>query len=467
MSQSSGQDWMRARQAMILGLGRQAMTAPAALAPHFAAAPDVDSARAVMALAAQRQRFQRPPAGLAADVPSAARQMHADERPIVPPHLRRALWRLSNAVAKSQSQAILFMQSAVTRITFAGYRPHPFDLPWLMPYLHEVACLGLAERAYLALTQKPEAGERGGVLHAMITIENWTEFPKAHRRDFIAQQRAADPAGARALLESVFKSEPAPVRGDLLGALSVKLSADDLPFLESLAGDRAESVKTVAARLIACIPGSTAHAARLAEAAACFQKKSGAASLMSRIGLGTTGDVTFVAPKDDKGKPIVPVALFDGLSLGDLVAATGLSAEKLLASIADEPGVLGALASTAVAGSDEVTRALLFEQKVKWMCAGPPLRAHTLSRLMPVARGPMTLDLANIVLSSAAWTGLIAELSDPNSNTRDDGAIVLVALLMPAGALPRLLAAIEPFSMNSAREARAFADFVLAIPTQS
>jgi hypothetical protein len=393
--------------------------------------------------------------------------MHADERPILPPELRRALWRLSNAVSKSQSQAILFMQAAVLRITAAGFRPHPFDLPWLMAYMHDVVCLGLAERAYATLTEKPAAGDRVGMLYATITVDNWCEFPKAHRRDFLARQRIADPAVARALLESVFKSEPAPVRGELLGALSVNLSAEDLPFLESLSGDRAESVKSVAARLLACVPGSPAHAARLAEAAACFQKKSGAASLMSRIGLGSAGDLAFVAPQGGKATPAVIATLFVGLGLGDLVAATGLSAEKLLASIIDERAVFDALAATALANGDEATRALLFEHKVAWMCAGPELNAHMLSRLIPLARGPMTVETANRLLSSKAWIGLIARMSEPSATTRDDGAIVLIALITPTGAMPRLLAGIEPLHSNSAREARAFAEFVMAIPAHS
>ena len=170
------QELARVRQAMILGTARQPLTAPPSIAPLLAAAgPGADPARIVLALAAQRLRLDRPALGIPADPPAAAVQMHSDVRPIVPAHVRRALTRLSNAVAKGDAARV--MQAAVARIVAAGLRPHPFDLPWLMPHIKgNAACLGLAERAYLALTEK-SATDQPGLLHAEITAENWAEFP--------------------------------------------------------------------------------------------------------------------------------------------------------------------------------------------------------------------------------------------------------------------------------------------------
>src|SRR5262249_56270986 len=102
------------------------------------------------------------------------------------------------------------------------------------------------------------------------------------------------PGGARPLLQDVFKSEPANVRGDLLGALDVGLGVDDLPFLESLASDRADSVRAVAARLVAAVPGTPAFTARLSEAARCFVRSSlSVGGILKRIGLAGTVAVTF------------------------------------------------------------------------------------------------------------------------------------------------------------------------------
>jgi Family of unknown function (DUF5691) len=463
------QDRMRIRQAMVLGLARQPLTPPAAVEPLLAAAsPGTDPARVILALASQRQRFERPAASAIAGTPSAASQMHADTRPIVPPPLRRALTRLANAVAKGQAGLVL--QSAVARIASAGLRPHPFDLPWLMPYIKgNVACLGLAERAYLALTEQSGSGERSSILHATITAQNWTDFPKGHRREFLARQRAADPTAARALLESVFKSEPAPVRGELLEALSVRLSTDDLPFLESLAGDRADSVKAAAIRLTARVPGTPAHTARLATAAACFQKVSGVKSLMSRIGLGASGDLLFVPPKAMPGQNVTAatVALFEGLSLSELAIATGCTGTQLLAALGNEDTVIDVLMATAAANADEATHAVLFDHKVDALLQTSDLHAYSLMTLHALARGPMRAATAERVLGSPAWAGLMARLTNPETAGRDDGAVLFAAMLMPASTMPRVLTTIEPVQSTGAREARAYANLVLAVPLQS
>ena len=467
----------RARQAMMLGLARQPLATPAALAPLVAAAepepgldrgPDADPARLTLVLAAQRQRFERPAGIASTDVP-VARQMHADTRPILPPPARRALARLSNAVAKGETAQVL--QTAVRRVVAAGFRPHPFDLPWLMPHIKQSpACLGLAERAFLALSEKPEAGERPrtGILHAEITTANWTDFPRGHRRDFLARQRAADPAAARMLLESVFKTEPAPVRAELLHALAVRLSADDRPFLEGLVGDRADSVKQVAARLLAQVPGTPAHAARLAEAAACFQKPAAVASLIARIGIGigigNAGEVTFVPPKAAKSELGGALwKLFNGLSLDALARATGLPRPQILDALPADDVVFNCLVETAVTDADAAAQALLFEHKIRTVAAETGARFVTLAAISAHAPAQMSLALAETVLASPGFARVAEALNISGTTPKDDGTLLALAGLMPAGAMPRYLAALEPLPLAASREARAFAELVLAL----
>jgi hypothetical protein len=469
----SRQDLARMRQAMILGTARQPLIPPPSLAPLLATAePGTDPARIALALAAQRLRFERPAAGQAAPAPMAAQQLHADARPIIQPPVRRALTRLSNAVAKGDAARV--MQAAVARIAAAGQRPHPFDLPWLMPHIKGNAdCLGLAERAYLSLTEKAATTDQPSLLHAQITPDNWGDFPKGHRRAFLMQQRSADPAAARALLENVWKAEQAPVRCELLEALAVGLSTDDQPFLEGLAGDRADSVKAVATRLIARVPGTPAHSARLAEAAACFQKASGVKSLMSRIGLGgSAGAVTFVSPKGSMTgqsaatqQAAATAALFDGLGLDDLATATGCSSTQLLAAVGDDDTVIAALMAAAVARGDEANHTVLFDHKVLALLPGSDLHPHSLISLQAVSRSPMQASTAESLLTSSAWAGLIARLTNPETANRDYGELKYVAMLMPTSVMPRFLAAIEPVQSAGAREARTFAEFILALDT--
>ena len=49
--------------------------------------------------------------------------------------------------------------------------------------------------------------------------------------------------------------------------ITVNLSPADLPFLESLSTDRAESVRAIAKGMVARVPGTPAFDARLADAA--------------------------------------------------------------------------------------------------------------------------------------------------------------------------------------------------------
>ncbi|MFM9937475.1 MAG: hypothetical protein ACKVOL_14915, partial [Novosphingobium sp.] len=93
--------------------------------------------------------------------------------------------------------------------------------------------------------------------------------------------------------------------------------------------------------------------------------------------------------------------------------------------------------------------------------------AYALMALHTLTRGPMPDATAELFLASPAWAGLIARLTSAETANRDDGALLIAAMLMPASAMPRLLAAIEPVESTGAREARAYADLVLAIPAQS
>src|SRR5262249_43995663 len=100
---------------------------------------------------------------------------------------------------------------------------------------------------------------------------NWTSARPAARAAFIASLRASEPDRARALVEASFATDAAPVRARLLGALARGLSATDVPFLESLAKDRAPSVRDEAQRLLKCIPGTPAAESRLRDLVARTQ----------------------------------------------------------------------------------------------------------------------------------------------------------------------------------------------------
>ena len=464
----SSQDIGRLRQAALLGLARASLSVPASLQPLVAAAsPAREGVLTVLAFAGQQQRFQRLTLQQAAqELPDAARHLHADARPIMPEPARRALLRLANGVEKSSADAVL--SAAARRVVGAGFRLHPFDLPRLIGHIKaDARCLGLAERAYLSLAEHSTTADAPGLLQAEITPANWTTFPKGHRAAFLREQRRRQPAEARKLLEDVFKSEPAAVRGDLLAALEVGLSSDDLTWLESLGADRAESVRTIAAGLIASVPGTPAFTTRLAEAARCFARSS-VGGILSRIGLAGSAAV-FKPPSAATGADrfAVLTKLFDGLSVAEVATAAGLTRNDVIAALpSDEEAVHAAFANRAVRDGDNATMMDLASARL----ASVEARfwpVHTMAWLADNLTEPVSVEFAKTWLNSASLQSAQQrfEQADTPASLKDDGTLVWTAALLPAAMLPTFISMLAPLPPAATRAARDFADLVLALET--
>jgi hypothetical protein len=460
----SSQELGRLRQALFLGLARQPLTVPERLQALLASTPDRDPALAALALAGQRLRFERPAVPRAGDgVPEAARRLHEDTRPLVPGPVRRLLLRLANGVEKQMADAVV--RAAVRRVLRAGFRLHPFDLPPLIGHIKgDVRCLGLAERAYLALAEAPGKADTPSLLHAEITAENWTELPKGHRVAFLREQRREDPAAARALLQGALKSETAAVRADLLAALEVGLGADDLPFLESVTSDRSEAVRELAARLIANIPGTSAYAVRLAEAARCFARpSSGAGGILSRVGLASAS-VVFAPPKRPGQNQRAALAqLFDGFSAAEVAAAAGVAPDEIVAALpAGDDTVTTALFNRAVRDGDEVTMVQLQLPRLDADRGSPAYALHWLALHLA---GPVSEEAGRRLLDAAAWRAVVAARREATTPAamKDDGTLIWTAGILPSALLPAFQDAIADLPPVSTRSARDFSDLVLAL----
>jgi hypothetical protein len=456
----SPQELARLRQAMFLGLARQPLPVPESLQPLLASAPEREPTLDVLALAGQRQRFQRPVVERCAEgIPDPARRLHEDQRPIIPEPARRLLLRLAKGIDKSLADAAV--RAAVRRVTRSGFRLHPFDLPRLMGHLKgDARCLDLAERAYLALADAPEKADAPSLLHADITTENWTEFPKGHRVAFLREQRRSDPAAARSLLEGVFKSETAAVRTDLLAALEVGLGPDDLPFLESVASDRSQAVRDLAARLIANVPATPAYAARLAEAARCFTRAcSGLSGMLSRAGLASAA-VAFAPPK----RPGALRNLFDGFSAAEVAAAAGLTVHEIVAALpADDATVLDALFSRAVRDGDEAT---MVELQLAHIDDEGYSLMLSMQELALFLTSSLSVEAGSRLLGSAAWRGELKEFNEAKTLAalKDSGpTLIWTAAVLPPELQPAFQEAIAPLPPVATRSARDFSDLVLAL----
>jgi hypothetical protein len=460
-------DLGRIKQSMLLGLARNPLSLPDRIAALFRRdAPAGEQALAVLALAAQQQRFARPHAdGAAARVPEAARRMHEDQRPILPDGARRALLRLANGLERSHAGAVL--RIAVRRITRRGFRLHPFDLPRLLPHIRDDADhLGLAERAYLSLVER-SAKETARMLHADITAENWRDFPKGHRVAFLKNVRRRDPAAGRVLVEGAFKSEAADMRGAFVEALATGLSPDDIAFLEAAAADRAESVRAAAARLCAQVPGTPAFAERLAQAARCFVREgSGLTKLLKRAGIAPGTDVTFTPPKaaNRNEQAALLHSLFAGLSVTELADAAGLTVTQLLSALpADNEVVSNALMATARhhGRDEEVTQ--LVEHRLARATSGSFPNPFELAALVGDLTEPLTSSFAAQLLGSSGWQAALERLS--KEGNKDDGTLVWTALMLPEAAIPRFLETLAPLPAATARSARDAADLVINLRT--
>jgi hypothetical protein len=149
-----------------------------------------------------------------------------------------------------------------------GYAIHPAD--W-MPSRHDDtvpdAYAPWRDWAEAQVAQSGAARDVDGDL----TAENWDDWWPAARRVALTKLRARDPAGAVAVLAAKAGGEAADARLRLIECLIKGLSPGDIPYLESLAGDRAPKIKALAASLLARLGHGTATGEDATELAGFFE----------------------------------------------------------------------------------------------------------------------------------------------------------------------------------------------------
>jgi hypothetical protein len=128
---------------------------------------------------------------------------------------------------------------------------------WLTPVL--------GERGRWLAAQNPQWAYAHGVQETADAEQIWQEGSLEQRVALLQQQRATDPAGARARLEASLKELSARERAPMVQSLARGLSADDEALLEKLLGDRSKEVRESAASLLARLPHSP-HSQRMGAA---------------------------------------------------------------------------------------------------------------------------------------------------------------------------------------------------------
>ncbi|WP_244315618.1 DUF5691 domain-containing protein [Streptomyces albidochromogenes] len=208
----------RRRLAQLLA-GRSA--SPAAAGGRRGTAPDLTELLPQWLAAANRRRYQAPPALLPAVLDAA--RARTDLRP----------------------QALAF--AGVRGLWLAGLNPD-----WRF-----------ALRGGSSGSALPDPDDEAAVRSL------WEEGLFAERVGLLTTVRAKDPAAALALLATTWSTERAEDRLMFLDSLRSGLSDADEPFLERALSDRSRNVRTTAAELLSALPGSALAARMATRAATC------------------------------------------------------------------------------------------------------------------------------------------------------------------------------------------------------
>ncbi|HKD20604.1 MAG TPA: DUF5691 domain-containing protein [Rhizomicrobium sp.] len=272
-----------------------------------------------LSLAAMKSRFTRQ---RAPDGTGVVRVAIADET-FLPDAARIQLSRLCAAKHNDALAAAAALALERARVT-----PHPFDFFRLEEFTVRFAeRLGRTARdwARLVRPQKMEQAEPEG----LVTEDTFAAAGRTGKLAFLGAMLRQEPARARAFLAQQFPAESAALRGDFLDLLAPVVTESDLALLQAVAGDKAKSVRDKAEALLARVPGTEPHKARLARVPDYLKVKS--ALVTRKKSLSIAGLAAPVGPK--------LAELVGGLTLKDISGALELSVDVFVAAAAETEGL--------------------------------------------------------------------------------------------------------------------------------
>ncbi|MGF6228615.1 hypothetical protein QFZ27_002570 [Inquilinus ginsengisoli] len=432
-------------RSLMLGTARRPLPAGAGLGGLLAA----DDPKAVLkaaALLGQRGRFARP---RLSQVP-VSEPILADPRSL-PPDAARPLF-LSLLAGKSGHSADPVALAIADAMARRRLKLHPFDLPRLEAFVRaHAAKLGASAMAWAGRHAGAEESGRGAFDAEAIDETNWQQAGPARKSAFIRSLRGTAPDRARDLVAGIFATEPAATRVALLQGLAAGLSEADRPFLDSLSGDRALTVRETAEALLARLPGSARSRQRLQEA-------------IDRLHLGHTGllkrratlRLEFPATIKEWQRESWAVAtiataglddLAGGLRLtvdtmavaaeGDEILAVALAVRAareerfdLLARLARAGAARAWIASIEAGDLNEAEPAFV----ARWSAAAlhpelwTDLPAGALARLHEAIRAPLPETAIRTILAAPAWRSLTAAAQRQEAPLAEQAFTALVAL---------------------------------------
>jgi uncharacterized protein DUF5691 len=471
-------------RSLMLGTARQAVPVERAFGGMIEPADPAATLKA-LALVGQHSRFRRssPTSTVAAE------PLFSDGRATIAETARPLLISLFTARRGGVAADVVALAVA-DAMARKRVKIHPFDLPHLEDFvkthceqLGPGACAWV-ERHASRTTNDPQHY----LLDETIDETSWMRARPAQKAAFIRGLRATDPARARELVEGSFQGEQAAVRVALLNALNVNLSPADLPFLESLAKDRAPSVRDAAADVLSRLPGTAQAAKRLEECLSRIKMTKG--GLLRRR---TVLRIDFPATVQEPQRTFWAIGTFGAIGLEEFAAALGLSADEIVTAAADDQILSGILAVQAARARryDLVARLVRDDTANAWVIidwSGDPdgldpasapawsaavvqpdvwkdmphhLALESIYRKM---RGPLAEPAARSILASRAWRSFIdhARQHEPPEAAASLAAIVALTPSSLRAALRAALAPLSPSLIARAQAALSLLDLIEA-----
>ena len=399
----------------------------------------------------------------------------ADPRPLVPADLRPAILRLVTGKGNPPDDtAASAMALAINR---GGFRLHPFDVPRLKAFVSKHAeALGVRPDQ---VAGQDTTGDNAWASWEVLDTSSWTLATPARKAAYIAELRASDPAGAREMVAAQLPLEKADVRLRLIDALATGLSLDDRPLLESLAVERAPTVKQAVTRVLARLPGTGAAEDQIAE-------------LLSRVRRGSTGllrkrvtlDLQLPANvKSPAAETDWLAANFGAVGSTALAHALGMAPEQMLEAARDDGKLVRGIAFSACTEREWALLATIAQghapnvwteflqpgltafglataaERAQWAAAAIPTRLDPerfagfhLAPLFDAMGGPLPLAQARAVFAAAA-----------RSPRPTEEVLTTATALMPEGGLNDTAATLERMAPELAGRARLLADILIRL----
>lgn len=456
--------------ALMQGTARRPLRPSGALGEGIAPG-DLQASSRLLALAVQARSWALPPTPQQFDEAAPT----TDPRAVVPADLRQAILRLVTGKGNPPDDtAAAALALAIAR---RGFRLHPFDIPRLKAFVSKNAdVLGIHPDE---VAGQVAAGDNAWASWEVLDPSSWMLATPARKAAYIAEMRASDPAGARALVAAQLPLEKADVRLRLIDALATGLGPDDQPLLESLTADRAPTVKQAATRLLARLPGTGAAAEQIAE-------------LLSRIRRGSTGllrkrvtlDLQLPANVKSPAAEIDWLAAnFGAVGSTALAEALGMAPEQLLEAARDDGKLVRGIAFAACTERNWTLLAAIAQghashvwteflqaglaafglataaERAQWAAAAIPTRLDPdrfdgfyLAHLHHAMGGPLPLAQARAVFAAAA-----------RSHRPSEEVLTAATALMPEGGLQETAAALGRMAPECAGRARLLADICIRL----